>query len=120
MTRDVSAFDAVKESASVFRKTWGEQVVANVGIGFVTFLMILAMIAVGIPLLILVSSINEVLALPIIFSMVGGFILLTLVSSALKGIFSAALYRYATTGDAGQHFTREMMEEAFRPRKRKW
>lgn len=121
VTKDVSAFDAVKESASVFRKTWGEQVVANVGIGFVTFLMILAVVAMGIPLLILVSGISQVMALPIILSMVGGIILLTLVSSALKGIYSAALYRYATTGDAGEHFTPEMMEESFRPRKgRRW
>jgi hypothetical protein len=123
VTRDVSAFDAVKESASVFKRTWGEQVVANIGIGFVTFLIFLAMCLAFVPLMILVTSIGEASAIPVVFlvaSLLGGFVLLTLVSSALKGIYSAALYRYATTGDAGEHFSAEMMEEAFRPRKRRW
>jgi hypothetical protein len=31
-----------------------------------------------------------------------------------------ALYRYATTGDPGEHFDRAMMERAFRPKKKRW
>ncbi len=120
VTKDVSAIDAVKESASVFKKTWGEQVVANVGMGFATFVIFLLMGLVAIPLIILVSSISEVLVIPLVLSLLGGFLLLALVSSALKGIYSAALYRYATTGDAGEHFSAEMMDEAFRPRKKRW
>lgn len=120
VTKDVSAFDAIKESATVFKRTWGEQVVANVGIGLVTFLIFLLMGLVAIPLIILTASISEIAVLPLVLSFAGGFLLLILVSSALKGIYSAALYRYATTGDAGEHFSTEMMEEAFRPRKRRW
>jgi hypothetical protein len=120
VSRDVSAFDAVKESAETFKKTWGEQVVATVGIGLATFMIFLLMGLIAIPLIIVAASIGEVAVLPLVLSLGGGFILLALVSSALKGIYSAALYRYATTGDAGEHFTREMMEEAFRPKKRRW
>lgn len=120
VTKDVSAIDAVKESADVFRRTWGEQMVANVGIGFATFLIFLLMALVSVPLIILASNISEVLLVPLVLSLLGGFFLLTLVSSALKGIYSAALYRFATTGDAGEHFTNAMMEDAFRPRKRRW
>jgi hypothetical protein len=120
VTKDVTAIDAVKESADVFRKTWGEQMVANVGIGFASFLIFLGMAAIAVPLIILASSISEVLLVPLVLSLLGGFFLLALVSSALKGIYSAALYRYATTGDAGEHFTDEMMEGAFRPGKRRW
>ena len=120
VTKNVGAIDAVKESASVFKRTWGEQVVANVGIGLATFLIFLLMGLVAVPLIMLASSIGEVAVLPVVLSFAGGFILLILVSSALKGIYSAALYRYATTGDAGEHFSAEMMEEAFRPRKRRW
>ncbi len=118
--KDVSAFDAVKESASLFKRTWGEQVVANVGIGFVTFLIILAMGLLAIPLIIVTSSISEALLIPLVISLVGGFILLGVVSSALKGIYSAALYRYATTGDPGEHFSAAEMERAFRERRRRW
>ncbi len=120
VTKDVSAFDAVKESATVFRRTWGEQVVATVGIGLATFVIFLLMGLVAVPLIILTSSISEALLIPLILSFAGGFLLLILVSSALKGIYSAAVYRYATTGDAGEHFSAEMMERAFRPKKRRW
>jgi hypothetical protein len=110
----------VKESASLFKRTWGEQVVANIGIGFLTFLIFMAMCLLAVPLIILTTSINEVLVIPVVLSLIGGFILLSLVTSALKGIYCAALYRYATTGDPGEHFTQEMMDDAFRPRKRRW
>jgi hypothetical protein len=120
VSRDVSAFDAVKESAETFKKTWGEQVVATVGIDLATFMIFLLMGLIAIPLIIVAASIGEVAVLPLVLSLGGGFLLLALVSSALKGVYSAALYRYATTGDAGEHFTREMMEEAFRPKKRRW
>jgi len=120
VTKNVSAIDAVKESADVFRRTWGEQMVANVGIGFATFIIFLVMALISVPLIILTSSVSEVLVIPLVLSLLGGFFLLTLVSSALKGIYSAALYRYATTGDAGEHFTNEMMEGAFREKKRRW
>ena len=120
VTKEVSAIDAVKESAGLFRRTWGEQVVANAGIGLATFLILLVMGLVAVPLIILASSISEVLVIPLALSFAGGFFLVILVSSALKGIYSAALYRYATTGDAGEHFSAEMMKEAFREKKRRW
>ncbi|MFH1763681.1 MAG: DUF6159 family protein [Gemmatimonadota bacterium] len=120
VTKDVSAIDAVKESASVFKRTWGEQVVANAGIGLATFIIFLLMGLVAVPLIILTASISEVLVIPLVLSFAGGFLLLILVSSALKGIYSAALYRYATTGDAGEHFSAQMMEEAFREKRRRW
>ncbi len=116
VTRDVSAFDAVKESAEVFKRTWGEQVVGNAGIGLASFVLFVAMTAIAVPLIILVSSINGALAIPMVISLVGGYIFLGLLSSALKGIYSAALYRFATTGDAGEHFNTAMMEQAFRPK----
>jgi len=120
VVKDVSAFDAVKESASVLKRTWGEQVAGNVGLGLVTFLLVLLLIALAVPMIILAGSVNEVLVVPLVLSLFGGFILLMLVTSALKGIYSAALYRFATTGDPGEHFTAEMMEGAFRPRNRRW
>ena len=120
VTRDVSAIDAVKESAEVFKRTWGEQVVANVGIGLATFFIFLLMVLVAVPLILLTSSISKALVLPLVLSFAGGFLLLILVSSALKGIYSAALYRYATTGDAGEHFSAQIMKEAFRERNRRW
>jgi membrane-anchored glycerophosphoryl diester phosphodiesterase (GDPDase) len=86
VSRDVSAFDAVKESAETFKKTWGEQVVATVGIGLATFMIFLLMGLIAIPLIIVAASIGEVAVLPLVLSLGGGFLLLALVSSALKGV----------------------------------
>ncbi|MFC1661027.1 DUF6159 family protein [Gemmatimonadota bacterium] len=120
VTRDIGAIDAVKESAAVFKKTWGEQVVGNFGIGFATFVILLLMGLVAVPLIILTASLSPALLVAVIVSFGGGFLFLILVSSAMNGIYSAALYRFATTGDPGEHFDVEMMEGAFRPKKRRW
>jgi hypothetical protein len=40
------------------------------------------------------------------------------VSGALTGVFNAALYRYATTGEAGGGFTHADLAGAFKPRKK--
>jgi hypothetical protein len=120
VTRDVSALDAVKESASIFKRTWGEQVVGNAGIGLATFLLFMLLALVSVPLIILGAAVSPALLVPIIISLAGGFLFLILVSSAMNGIYCTALYRYATTGDAGEHFTAEMMQDAFRPKKKRW
>ncbi len=120
VTRDVGAIDAVKESAQVFKRTWGEQFVGNAGIGLASFVLFVLMTATAVPLIILASSINEALVIPVVVSFAGGYLFLCLATSALKGIYSAALYRFATTGSAGEHFDAALMERAFRPRKRRW
>jgi len=42
---------------------------------------------------------------------------LALVQSALQGVYSAALYRYATEGNAGESFPSALLGEAFRPKR---
>ncbi len=116
VSKDIGAIDAVKESASIFKRTWGEQVVGNAGIGLATFMLFAVMTGVGVPLVILVSSINEAFAIPMGITLGVGYFFLALLSAALKGIYSAALYRFATTGDAGEQFNAAMMEQAFRPK----
>jgi hypothetical protein len=120
VTKDVGAIEAVQESADLFKRTWGEQVAANIGIGLATFLIFLAMALVAVPLIIFTASINEAFLVPLLLSFGGGFLFLIVFTSALKGIYTAALYRFATTGDPGDHFDAAMMESAFRPKKRRW
>jgi hypothetical protein len=50
----------------------------------------------------------------------GGYLCLVLVTSAPKGIYSAALYRFATTGSTGEHFNAALMEQDFRPKRNRW
>jgi hypothetical protein len=47
--------------------------------------------------------------------MVAGYVLLALFASALNGIYTAALYRYAMTGET-TFFDPRIMGNAFRPK----
>lgn len=114
VTRDIGPVDVVRESASLFRKTWGEQVVGNFGMGWVGVMMAISWtIFIGATLFVLSSLGIGVAMLPVIAIALLGYVGLGLFLSALKGIYTAALYRYATTGEAGIMDSR-IVEQAFR------
>lgn len=100
VSKDISPLDAVKESAGLFRRTWGEQVVASVGMGWAFFLMGVSwtVVAGGVIVGLVALGAGGVLLLPAIVVAVLGYILLGLVASALQGIYTAALYRHASGG----------------------
>jgi Family of unknown function (DUF6159) len=118
VTRDVGPIEAVKESAALLKKTWGENIIGNAGMGFVFFLFYLGAIVIGGALIVGVAQAGNlaliVLAVAIVVLTVVG---LALVQSALQGVYSAALYRYATEGSAGGSFSDTLLGEAFRPKR---
>ncbi len=114
VTEDVGPIDAVKESAQLFRRTWGEQVVGNFGMGWAVMLMGLSWALVSAGMIWLGAQIAPAAAVTAVVVAVAGFVFLGLLSSALKGIYTAALYRYASTGQAGL-FAPDMVGNAFRP-----
>ena len=116
VTKDLGPIDAVKESAGLFRKTWGEQVVGNFGLGWAIMLMAISWTIVGVGLMATVGSVVGAAVGPILICWVLGYIFLALLSSALKGVYTAALYRYAITGEAG-YFDPHIMGNAFRPKR---
>jgi len=118
VTKDIGPIDAVKESAAMFKRTWGEQVVGNFGMGVALFLMGLSWTLVSCVLLFFSVGVTGSVALTIAAAgvMVLGYVFLALFASALNGIYTAALYRYAMTGDTG-HFDARIMGNAFRPKK---
>lgn len=110
--QDMGPVEALYKSAELFKETWGEELVS--GFSFSLIFMLL-----GLPALIL----------PIIgarYSPAGMFVGLGvallywlglgIVSSAAQGIFVAALYRYATTGEVSQGFQRDELASAWRPK----
>jgi Family of unknown function (DUF6159) len=117
VTKDIGPIDAVKESAMVFKRTWGEQVVGNFGMSAGIFLMALSWTAVSCALIFAAASLGSLwLAVTLGGVAVLGYIFLGLFASALQGIYTAALYRYAMTGDAG-YFDERILGNAFRPKK---
>lgn len=117
VTRDIGPIDAVKESVTLLKKTWGENVVGNVGINFafgiITTLVVILAIAmvagaamVGGPKLATVAVVVAVIA-------VAG---VAVFQAALSGVYSAAVYRYAVDGQAPAGFATGELQAAFRPK----
>ncbi len=120
VARDVGPFDAVKESATLLKQTWGENVVGRGGIGAAFFLVHLVLIACGLGI-IFVAAMSGSVALIAIAAVVVvlAFMFSALVHAALSGIYSAALYRYAAGGAGSNGFDSEAMQMAFAPKKKK-
>lgn len=111
----VGPFDAIKRSVLILKKTWGESLVANLGLGAVSMVLTLAgvlMVVAGIVGTVMLES-----AWPVI---VGGVLTviwligLALVMSTLKMILLAATYQYAATGQVPSGFDSGLLQEAFR------
>lgn len=118
VSRGIGPIDAVKESAVLLKKTWGENVAGNVGLGLAFMLAYFLAIAGMFVLFYLVGAsgsatlIGAVIAISVV-----AFIALALMHSALQGIYSAALYRYASEGTVGGPFADDLLQSAFRPKK---
>ncbi len=115
VTKDIGPIDAVKERAMVFKRTWGEQVVGNFGMGWAIFLMMFAWTILSGAMFYVSAAVIPAAIVPVIGIAVLGYVFLGLLGSALNGIYTAALYRYALTGDVGS-FDAQIMGSAFRPK----
>lgn len=120
VVENVGPVEGIKRSTALLRKTWGEQLVANGGIGLVLGLVTFAIIlVVGVPLFLLaVASGSAVLIFVAIALLVLVVMAISLFGAALNGVFQAALYNYASTGTAGQGFDEHLVREAFRTKNR--
>ncbi|UPG86185.1 DUF6159 family protein [Luteibacter aegosomatis] len=116
--QDVGPIDAVKRSASLLKDTWGENVIGNAGIGFVGGILTFCLIAVSLLLFGAAASTQSV-ALMVAVAAAGtiALVALGLFQTAMHGVYSAALYRYAEHGDPGQGFDRALLESAFRQKR---
>ena len=107
--------EAIKRSVALLKKTWGEQLVGNFGIGLVFTLFTLAVLIIGIPAVILAFTwLQSVwLGVGLIVLLILGLVLIGLINSTLSGIYSAAVYQYAATGQTSPYFDNEMVRNTF-------
>lgn len=100
---------ALKDSTTLLKKTWGEQLVSNFSFGTIFFLL-------SIPAFGLVVLGIFLKSLPLLFVCIGVaviyWIALALVQSALQAIFQTALYLYARDGQVPEGFRGEVLGNA--------
>ena len=110
---DLGVGAALKRSKDLFKRTWGENVIGQGGlglVGIVAMLPALLLVVVGAALgtagLVVFGGIAVIWA-----------VVVTVVLSALSGIYRTALYRYATTGEVPGDFAGIDFQAQFRPRR---
>jgi hypothetical protein len=101
----IGPIEAIKRSSGLFRRTWGRQVTASFGFGFVyviamliAFLPAAALFAIAPLAGIVVGVLSMALALAVV--------------AALEGIFKAALYEFAN-GESPLEFDRSTLQTAY-------
>jgi hypothetical protein len=116
---DIGPVDAVKRSAQLLKRTWGEQLVGNAGVNAVFGLIMFGVFLIGVPLIVLaaISQSMVLLGLAVLLVVLGALVL-AVISSTLSGIYSAAVYQYAADGVIGGPFSADMVQSAFRAKKK--
>jgi hypothetical protein len=116
VVEDVGPIEAVKRSAKMLKSTWGEQIVGNFSIGLFSGIVTFIVILVGVAVTAVVAVATETIVLIAITALafVTIVIFIGLISSALNGIYTAAVYRYATDGGTSGFFREELIANAFR------
>jgi hypothetical protein len=116
-SEEVGPVDAVQRSTELLRRTWGENLIGNAGIGVIFGLIMFVAVLLSALLIIGAAGTHSVVAMVTIAAvLVVAFTLLGLIQSSLQGIYAAALYRYAEDGEAGGPFDQLLLEQAFRPK----
>ena len=106
---DHGAVSGLKASASLLKRTWGENIAARVGFGLLGFIAI-------IPAVVVVAAAGALggaaLVLGILVA-VPYVALLVVVLTALNAVFQTALYLYATTGSVPTGFDDSNLQASF-------
>lgn len=108
--------ESYKRSVEMLRRTWGEQIIGNMGFGliFALFGIVPAAVLFLVAIKLGPAAIVVVGALLIVY-----LVLLGLVQATLQTIYQAAIYCYAATGEAPAGFDNQLVAEAFREKSKK-
>jgi len=104
---------AGKRSLQILKRTWGEALIANFGIGLIIFLVSLVGLIPVIAGMAAIASGHTVLGIIALAIGICLVLIISLVSSALNSIIVGALYLYAAEGSVPQQFNDRLFRDAF-------
>ncbi len=111
---DIGVGAALSRSRDLFRRTWGENVIGQAGLGIVGFLAVIpGILVLGIG----VATGSTVVA--VLFGAVGvaWILVASTAMAAVSGIYRTALYHFAATGQVPADFEGTDFQRAFAPRR---
>ena len=104
---EMTPLSAIERSTGILRKSWGEALISNVGMGLIFFGFSL----IGVLIILLGFAIGGVAGLfvgVIVAVIYWGFI--AILATAAQNVLMAALYRFATTGKTSMEFPTNVLE----------
>lgn len=116
VARDVGPVDAVKDSMGLLKKTWGENLAGQGGMGLAFGLISAGVFLVGVGATLVASTVSGPLAVAVAIAFVVTLLALGIYQSALTGVYSAALYQYASSGETPAGFEGGLLKDAFQPK----
>jgi len=105
----VGPLEAFRRSAAMVKKTWGEQLAGNIGLGLLTFVACLPAVVFLAPGI--MTGSGAALVTGILVAAVY-LLAVTLVANTLQTVYQSAVYLYASDGQVPEGFSRELMEGA--------
>jgi hypothetical protein len=115
VVENVGPFTALSRSIAILKRTWGESLIGNFGIGLFMFVLtipFILLLGLGIAVMSMGQSMI-VLGLFVVALAAIYFLLLMAVSSAMHNIFIAAVYQYAAQGNVPAGFDERIVRHAF-------
>ena len=108
---DQDVFDGIRRSAYLVKQTWGENV--GRGLSFIVIGLLGICVVFG-------GGFAGMIVHPLVgmLFMVVSFIMLVTIMSAMSGIYTVALYRYACHGVVAEGFSPELIQSAFAEKKK--
>ena len=108
---DYRSFAGVKQSMSLVRRTWGENLISQAGFGLLGFVLALPIVLVAVLIAVLVPGVGTIVGIVL---GVAGVLAVSVVIGALGQYFKTALYEYATDGVAHGGYDIDQMRASFR------
>lgn len=117
VTRDRGSVNSISDSAALLKRTWGENLVGQVGLsaafGLLYFGLVASMILLALLLIPVAGAVGPALLIVAGLIVVLAFIACALIHATLTDIYSAVLYRYAVDGSGAPGFDADTLGSAF-------
>lgn len=116
VSRQMGPVEAVQESTRLLRKTWGQNIAAHMGFGVVFGLASMAVMLATTFLALVVTGTSKAFAVSIALLGLSIIMGLGVYQAALRGVYQAALYKFAYSGEVAKGFEEEQITGAFLPK----